>query len=88
MTKINEIVYGNCLLSIRKIAETVNTDKETVRKIRHNKLNMKKVRAELVPINLTTYQKLVSQQIYSDFLGRLHEEPELMENISDEMRIF
>ncbi|KAJ8943503.1 hypothetical protein NQ318_016283 [Aromia moschata] len=62
------------------IAETVNADKETVRKILHDELNMKKVCAKLVPKNLTPDQKL-RQQICSDFLERLDEESELMENI-------
>ncbi len=50
------------------IAETVNTDKKTVRKILHDKLNMKKVFAKLAPRNLTPDQKLISHQICSDFL--------------------
>ncbi|CAG9839540.1 unnamed protein product [Diabrotica balteata] len=40
---------------------------------------MKKVCAKSVPINSTPDQKLVRQQICSDFLERLHKE--LMENI-------
>ena len=43
---------------------------------------MKKASAKLVPKNLTPDQKLVHQQICSDFLVRLDEEPELMENSS------
>ncbi len=53
----------------------------TVRKILHNKLSMKKVYAKLISINLASDQKLVRQQIYSGFLEKLDEEPELMENI-------
>ncbi len=40
-------------MSIRMIARTVNADKETVRKILHDKLNMKKVCEKLVLKNLT-----------------------------------
>ncbi|KAJ8978045.1 hypothetical protein NQ317_009562 [Molorchus minor] len=50
VTKINEIVHGDRRMSIRMIGETVNADKETVRKILHE-LNMKKVCAKLVPKN-------------------------------------
>lgn len=39
VTKINEIVRGDRRMSIRMIAETVNADKETVRKILHDELN-------------------------------------------------
>ncbi|VVC34690.1 Transposase, type 1 [Cinara cedri] len=68
-------------MSIRMAAEVVNADKETIRKILHDELNMKKVCAKLVPKNLTPDQKLFRQQICSDILERLEEEPELMENI-------
>ncbi len=64
------------------IAETVNADKETVRNILHDELNMKKVFAKLVSKNLTGNQKIVLQQICSNFLERLDEEPELRENVS------
>lgn len=49
-------------MSIRMIAETVSADKETVRKILHDELDMKKVCAKLVPKNLTPDQKFVRQQ--------------------------
>ncbi len=68
-------------MSIRMNAETVNSDKETVRKILHDELNMNKVCAKLVPKTLNLDQKLIHRQICSDFLERLDEEPELMKNI-------
>ncbi len=46
-------------MSIWIIAETVKTDKETVRKILHNLLSIKKVCVKLVPKKLTLHQKLV-----------------------------
>jgi hypothetical protein len=55
-------------MSIWMIAETVNANKETVRKILHDELNMKKVCVKLISNNLTPVQKLVHQQICSDFL--------------------
>ncbi len=58
VTKINEIVWGDCM-SNRMTINTVNADKETVRKILHDKLNVKKVCVNLVPKNLTPNQKLV-----------------------------
>ncbi len=47
-------------------------------------------RLKLVPKNLTLNQKLLRQLICSDFLERLDEEPELMENVitCDETWIF
>ncbi len=46
-----------------------------------DKLNAKKVCVKLFPKILTPDQKLVDQQIYSDFLELLDEEPESMEHI-------
>lgn len=54
VTKINEIVCENRCVSIRMIAKTVNANKEIVRKILHDQLNMKKVCAKMVPKNLNT----------------------------------
>ncbi len=81
LTKINEIVREDGSVSIQIIAVAVNTDYETIKIMLHDKLNMKKVCAKLVPKNLTPDQKLVCQQICSDFLEKLDEEPELIENI-------
>ena len=53
VTEINQIVRADCRMSIRMIAEAVNADKETVRKILHEELHMTKVCAKLVPKNLT-----------------------------------
>jgi hypothetical protein len=63
MTKINQIVRADRRKSIRMIFEAVNTDKETVKKILHEELHMKKVCTKLVPKNLTSDQKLLRQQV-------------------------
>ncbi|XP_060833661.1 protein GVQW3-like [Rhopalosiphum padi] len=46
ISKINEIVRKDRRLSIRMIAEMVNINKETVRQILHDELNMTKVCAK------------------------------------------
>ncbi len=58
-TEINEIVCRDRRMSIRMITETVNTNKETGRKILHDELNKKEVSAKLIPKNLTPDQKLI-----------------------------
>jgi hypothetical protein len=89
VTKINQIVRADRRKSIRMISEAVNVDKETVRKILHEELHMTKVCAKLMPKNLTPDQKLLRQQVCSDFLERLEEDPGLMKNITyDETWIF
>ncbi len=65
-------------MCIWMIAETVNDNKETVRKSLRDELNMKKVCAKLVLKNLACDQKLVCQQICSDFLEMLDKESESM----------
>ncbi|GFV50757.1 putative mariner transposase [Trichonephila clavipes] len=74
VTKINQIVRADRRMSIRMIVEAVNADKETVRKILHEELHMTKVCAKLVSKNLTPDQKLLRQQVCSDFLERLKED--------------
>jgi len=57
MAKIRQIVRANRLLTVRSIAEQVNIDRETVRKILSEDLNMRKVCAEMVPKELIKKQK-------------------------------
>ncbi len=80
VTKIKGILHI-VHMNIMMMVVTVITDKETVSKILHYKLNTKKICVKLVPKNLTPDQIFVLQQTCSDFLERLDEEPELMKNI-------
>ncbi len=90
VAKINEIVCKDHCMSIQMNTETVNADKETVRKILHGELNTNKIFARLLSKTLNPDQELTHQQICPHFLERLDEEPELMENIitRDETWIF
>lgn len=78
VSKINDIVRKNRQLSNRMIAEMVNIDKETVRQILHNQLNMTKVCAKMVPKNLSQEQKDGRQQICTDVLKLMESEPDLL----------
>jgi len=49
MAKIRQIVRENGRLTVRSIAEQVNIDRETVRKILTEDLDMRKVCAKMVP---------------------------------------
>jgi len=88
--KINEIVRKDRRLSIRMIVDMVNINKETVRQILHDELNMTKVCAKLVPKNLTQDQKDNRKNICSDTMERLTEEPDLLTHVitGDETWIF
>ena len=57
IAKVHQIVRENSQLTVRSIAEQVNIDRETVRKILTEDLDMRKVCAKMVPKELTEEQK-------------------------------
>ena len=57
IAKVRQIVRENRRLIVRSIAEQVNVDRETVRKILNKDLDMRKVSAKMVPKELTEEQK-------------------------------
>ena len=57
IAKIRQIVRENRRLTVRSIAEQVNIDRETVRKILTEDLDMKKVCSKMVPKEHTEEQK-------------------------------
>jgi len=57
IAKVRQIVHENRRLAVRSIAEQVNVDRETVRKILTEDLDMRKVCAKMVPKELTEEQK-------------------------------
>jgi len=57
IAKVHQILRENCRLTVRSIAERVNVDRETVRKILTEDLDMRKVCAKMVPKELTEEQK-------------------------------
>jgi len=68
--KLRQIVRENRRLTVRSIAEQVNIDRETVRKILTEDLDMRKVCAEMVPNELTEEQKQRRVTICQDLLER------------------
>jgi len=62
IAKVRQIVRENHRLTVRSIAEQVNIDRETVRKILTEDLDMRKVCAKMVPKELTDEQK---QRVFS-----------------------
>jgi ABC-type xylose transport system substrate-binding protein len=63
------------------IAEIVSMDKEMVRQILHDKLNMRKVCAKMVPKNLTQGQKDNRKNICSNIMERITKQPDVLENV-------
>jgi len=57
IANVRQIVRENRRLTVRSIAEQVNIDRETVRNILTEDLDMRNVCAEMVPKDLTEEQK-------------------------------
>lgn len=72
------------------IADMLNTNKEIIKQILHDELNMTKVCAEIVPKNLTREQKDNRMNVCSEIMKRLRGQPGLLTRIIawDETWIF
>jgi len=70
IAKIRQIVCENRRLTVRSIAEQVNIDRETVKKILTEDLDMRKVCAKMVPKELIEEQKQRRVTIRQDLLER------------------
>ncbi len=70
IAKIHQIMHENRQLTVRSIAEQVNIDRGTVRKILIEDLDMRKVCAKMVPKKLTEEQKQRRVTICKDLLKR------------------
>jgi predicted HTH transcriptional regulator len=58
IAEVCQIVHENCQLTVRSIAEQANIDRETVRKILTEDLDMRKVCAKMVPKDLLEHHCL------------------------------
>ncbi|GFX36335.1 FLJ37770-like protein [Trichonephila clavipes] len=79
--KVASLIRSDCRLSIRAIAETVNIDKECVRQILHDNLNMQKVCAKMVPKILTFEQQATRKNVCTDNLDAIKNDPNLLEKV-------
>ena len=70
IAKVRQIVRENHRLTIRSIAQQVNIDRETVRKILTEDLDVRKVCAKMVPNELTKEQKQRRVTICQELLER------------------
>jgi len=79
--KAGETVRRNRRLSIRAVAEIINTDKETVRQILRYNFNMKIVCSKMVPRLPTPEQKEIRMNICVDILQNIENDPNFLENV-------
>lgn len=86
---IGKINRNDWRLSIRMIAK-INIDKRMVQQMLHNNLSMKKVCAKIIPKNLSQDQEDNRNNIFSDNLQTMNEQPNLLKNVitCDETCIF
>jgi len=70
IAEVRQFVRENRRLTVRSIAEQVNIDRETVRKILTEDLHMRKLCAKIVPKELAEEQKQRRVTIFQDLLER------------------
>jgi len=70
IAKIHQIVHENRRLTVRSIAEQVDINRETLRKILTEDLDMRMVCAKMVPKELTKERKQRRVTICQDLLER------------------
>ena len=68
-------------LGVGAVAEEVNLDRESVRRILTEELNMRKVCAKMVPKLLSDEQKERRKDLCLDLLQRTENEPDLLNSI-------
>jgi hypothetical protein len=71
--KVQKLVCSDRQLSVQMMAEKLNLDRETVRKILTEDLGMRKVSAEMVPQILSDDQKQHQLDVCSDLSRQLAE---------------
>ncbi|GFV97154.1 protein GVQW3 [Trichonephila clavipes] len=79
--KVASLIQSDRRLSIRAIAETVNIDKECLRQILLDNLNMQKVCAKMVPKILTFEQQATRKKVCTDILDAIKNYPNLLEKV-------
>jgi len=84
------VIQKDRRLGVRAVAEEVNLDKESVRRILREELNMSKVCAKMVPKLLSDEQKESHKELCLDLLQCIENEPDLLNSIitCDETWVF
>lgn len=80
--KVANLIRSDRRLSIRAVAESVGIDKECVRQILRDNLNMRKVCAKMVPKILTIEQQAARKNVCTDTLNAIENDPNLLERIN------
>ena len=79
--KVARIFRGDRRLSIQASSELININKESVRQILHDDLDMKKVCAKVLPKILTPEQKVHRVNCCADTLENIENDPDFFRNV-------
>ena len=77
---VRDVIRKERKLGIRAVAEEVNLDRESVRRILKEELNMRNFCAKMVP-KLSDEQKECRKEMCLDLLQRIENEPDLLNSI-------
>lgn len=88
--KIKEMLNENRNLTIREIAEQMNSSYGSVQSILQNDLGLKRVAAKLVPKELNFIQKLHRVEVAKEMISIAHSDPTFIKRIitGDEMWVY
>jgi len=88
--KVRNVIRKDRRLGVRAVAEEVSLDRESVRQILREELNMRKVCAKMVPKLLSDEQKERRKELCLELLQRTENEPDLSNSIitCDETWVF
>jgi len=88
--KVRVVIRRDRRLGVQALAEEVNLDRESVRRILSEELNVRKVCAKMVPKVLSVEQKECCKELCLDLLQCIENEPDLLNLIitCDETWIF
>jgi len=79
--KVRDVIRKDRSLGVQAVAEEVNLDREVVRRILREELNMRKVCAKMVPKLLSDEQKERCKELCLDLLQHIENEPDLLNSI-------
>jgi len=88
--KVRDVIRKDRRSGVRAVADEVNLDRESVRGILREELNMRKVCAKMVPKLLSDEQKECRKELCLDLLQCVENEPDLLNSIiaCDETWVF
>ncbi|KAJ8956266.1 hypothetical protein NQ318_015002 [Aromia moschata] len=82
MKTFGKLIHEDRRLSVRGLAEITGIDKECVRQILHESLNMRRICAKMVPKLLTPEQKESRMNICADILNNIDTDPGLLDTVT------